>query len=85
MTRGRPAGPLAGIRIVEMASIGPVPFCGMLLADLSAEIVIVDRPTRGTAHDITAPGWTGDVTRRGRRSAAIDLKHPEGAANGGGA
>ncbi len=74
------AGPLAGVRIVEMAGIGPVPFCGMLLADLGAEIVILDRPSRGAAHDITAPGWAGDVTRRGRRSLAIDLKHPLAAA-----
>ncbi len=73
-------GPLAGIRIIEMAGIGPVPFCGMLLADLGAEIVIVDRPPRGTVDDITAPGWKGDVTRRGRRSIAIDLKHERGAA-----
>jgi alpha-methylacyl-CoA racemase len=73
------AGPLTGIRIVEMAGIGPVPFCGMLLADLGAEVVIVDRPPRKTADDITAPGWKGDVTRRGRRSIAIDLKHERGA------
>ncbi len=80
MSSGPAAGPLAGLRIVEMAGIGPVPFCGMLLADLGAEIVIVDRPPHGAARDITAPGWAGDVTRRGRRSVAIDVKHPEGAA-----
>jgi alpha-methylacyl-CoA racemase len=38
------AGPLAGVRIVELAGIGPGPFCGMLLADLGAEVIRVDRP-----------------------------------------
>lgn len=37
-------GPLAGIRVIEIAGIGPAPFCGMLLADLGADVVVVDRP-----------------------------------------
>jgi len=60
------AGPLAGIRIVEMAGIGPGPFCGMVLADLGADILRVDRP--GAA----APAR--DIVARGRRSVGLDLK-----------
>jgi alpha-methylacyl-CoA racemase len=73
---GTPTGPLAGVRVIEMACIGPGPFAGMLLADLGAEIVRVDRPER-------VGGRRGDadshlVLDRGRRSIAIDLKHPDG-------
>ncbi|WP_377267444.1 CaiB/BaiF CoA transferase family protein [Peterkaempfera sp. SMS 1(5)a] len=65
-------GPLAGVRIVELGGIGPGPFCGMLLADLGAEVVRIDRPAEA-----------GQVNRmpvlhRNRRSITIDLKSPEG-------
>jgi alpha-methylacyl-CoA racemase len=64
-------GPLAGVRIVELAGIGPGPFCGMLLADLGAEVVLVDR--KGGALPFGAqPAF--DLTRRGKRSIAVDLK-----------
>jgi alpha-methylacyl-CoA racemase len=72
-------GPLAGLRILEIAALGPVPFCAMLLADLGAEVLRVDRrapPERGVL-DID-PRF--DLLHRGRRSVAVDLKHPEGAA-----
>ena len=66
-------GPLQGIRIVELAGIGPGPFCGMLLADLGAEVVLVDR--RGGSLPFGAqPKY--DLTRRGKRSIAVDLKQP---------
>ena len=65
-------GPLAGIRIVEFAGIGPGPFCGMMLADHGAEVIRVERP--GAAHD------PRDALARSRRSIAIDLKKPEGIA-----
>lgn len=69
------SGPLSGLRIIELAGIGPAPFAAMLLADLGAEVVRVDRPaTVGRGH-----GPAGDVMLRGRRSIAIDLKHPDGA------
>jgi alpha-methylacyl-CoA racemase len=62
-------GPLTGLRIVEFAGIGPGPFCGMLLADLGADVVRIDRiGARG--------GAPTDVTARGRRSVALDLKDP---------
>ncbi|HEX8133062.1 MAG TPA: CaiB/BaiF CoA-transferase family protein, partial [Actinomycetes bacterium] len=65
-------GPLAGVRVVELASIGPGPFCAMLLADLGAEVLRVDRPAAART------GWP-TVLARGRRSVAVDLKHPDGA------
>ncbi len=62
-------GALSGIRILEFAGIGPGPFCGMLLADLGADVVRVDRP--GTVNR------KGDLFGRGKRSVAFDLKVPE--------
>jgi len=72
------AGPLSGYRIIELAGIGPGPFAAMMLADMGAEVVRVERakavngPAPGTSHY--------DVLLRGRRNIAIDLKHPEGVA-----
>lgn len=67
------SGPLQGIRVVEMDAIGPVPFCGMLLADMGAEVIRVDRADGGSAI-----GRLADVCGRGKRSIAIDLKTEEG-------
>jgi alpha-methylacyl-CoA racemase len=64
-------GPLAGVRVVELAGIGPGPFCAMLLADMGAEVLRVDRPAA------SAGPWPPLLTR-GRRSVAVDLKHPQG-------
>ncbi|MFT4864191.1 MAG: alpha-methylacyl-CoA racemase [Ilumatobacter sp.] len=71
-------GPLAGKRIIEIAGIGPGPFAAMLLADLGAEVIRVERTgaVRGPAPENPA----GDVSLRGRRNVAIDLKHPDGLA-----
>ncbi len=63
-------GPLSGVKIVEFAGIGPGPFCGMLLSDLGADVVRIDRKGGGR-------GSKFDVTARGRRSVALDLKTPE--------
>ncbi len=68
-------GPLAGVRVVELAGIGPGPFCGMLLADLGAEVIQVDRPGGSRS---TVPR-RNDVTSRGKRRVVVDLKHPRGA------
>ena len=65
-------GPLDGVRIVELAGIGPAPFAAMVLADLGADIVRVDRAGGGSGFARM------DVMNRGRRSVAVDLKHPEG-------
>lgn len=68
----RSTGPLAGVRVVELAGIGPAPFCGMLLADLGADVVRVDRPQNA--------GNPADTLDRGKRSLSVDLKHADGAA-----
>jgi alpha-methylacyl-CoA racemase len=69
-------GPLEGIRILEIAGIGPGPFCAMMLADMGAEVLRVDRLQSAMGGDPANP--PRDVLNRGRRSVALDLKHPEG-------
>jgi len=66
-------GPLAGIRIIEMAGIGPGPFACMLLADMGAEVIRVDRPGA-----MSLSGNPADIVGRGRRSIAINLKQKQG-------
>ncbi|MFF9028883.1 CaiB/BaiF CoA transferase family protein [Streptomyces iakyrus] len=67
-------GPLSGVRVVELAGIGPGPFAAMLLADLGADVVRVDRPGGpGLAIDPAC-----DVTNRNKRSVVVDLKAPDG-------
>ncbi len=68
------SGPLAGVRVVELGGVGPTPFCAMLLSDLGADVIRLDRP----------PGYDGgapidarfNLLNRGRRSAVFDLKNP---------
>ncbi len=72
------AGPLDGVRIVELSGIGPGPFAGMLLADMGAEVIRVDRATGGSMLQAASPKL--DVLGRGKRSVAVDLKNPEGVA-----
>ncbi len=64
-------GPLKGLKVVEMSAIGPVPLAGMLLADMGAEVVVIDK---------TNDPWKipGDILRRGKRSIELDVKSPEG-------
>ena len=71
------AGPLAGYRIIEIAGIGPGPFAAMLLADLGADVIRVDR---SAAVRPDAEGSHPDFLLRGRRNIALDLKHPDGVA-----
>ena len=66
-------GPLEGIRVIEIAGIGPGPFCGMMLSDMGAEVLRIDR-----ADKVRSPGVSGDLLARGRRSIGIDLKSPKG-------
>jgi alpha-methylacyl-CoA racemase len=72
------SGPLAGIRIVELAGIGPTPFAGMMLADAGADVVRIDRSERAIYPPNQEPHV--DLMNRGRRSVAVDLKHPDGVA-----
>src|SRR6478735_1981206 len=69
---GQGTGPLAGIRVVEIAGIGPGPHACMILADLGADVIRVERPG-GQA----LTGGPTDVLNRGRPSVALDLKNPE--------
>lgn len=64
-------GPLAGIKIIEMAGIGPGPFCAMMLSDMGAEVIRIDRKAHAGIGDAR------NVLNRGRRSLALDLKKPE--------
>ena len=71
-------GPLKGVKIVELAGIGPAPFCGMLLADLGADVIRVDRlASADVGFDIDI---RFDFLNRGKRAVAIDLKSPAGIA-----
>ena len=69
------AGPLKGYRIVELAGIGPGPFAAMMLSDMGAEVLRVDRADAVGRR--APPLW--DVIARGRRSVGVDLKHPRAA------
>lgn len=66
-------GPLAGLRVVEMAGIGPCPLTGMLLADHGADVLVIERPSRPVLD-------TGTGLERGKRRTCLDLKTPEGLA-----
>ncbi|WP_417462457.1 CaiB/BaiF CoA transferase family protein [Kordiimonas sp.] len=68
-------GPLKGIRILELVGIGPGPFAGMMLADMGAEVIAIDRPGPPSPLEMKV-----DINRRGKRSVALDLKSEEGRA-----
>ena len=73
---GKSRGPLAGVRIIEMAAIGPVPFCGMALADMGAEVIRVDRVAAADLGIEVDARF--DCMGRSKLSVAVDLKHAEG-------
>ena len=64
------AGPLSGFKVLEIAGIGPGPFCAMMLADMGAEVICIDRKTPGVL------GGGGTLVDRGRRTVVLDLKSP---------
>ena len=69
-------GPLHGIKVIEIAGIGPGPFCAMVLADLGADVIRIDRAANAMGGDPDEPPL--DVLNRGRRSVAVDLKSQDG-------
>jgi alpha-methylacyl-CoA racemase len=71
-------GPLSGIRVVEFEAIGPGPFAGMLLADMGADVLLIDRP-ESPGLGLRRERWM-DVMMRGKRSVTLDLKSKDGAA-----
>ena len=75
------SGPLAGVRVIELPNIGPVQFAGMLLSDLGAEVLRVDRAASVATGQTVAGGSASPISviDRGRRSVGVDLKHPGGA------
>ena len=72
------SGPLTGIRVLEFESIGPAPFAGMLLADMGADVLVIDRPAT-TDLGLKRERWY-DVMMRGKRSVTLDLKKKESSA-----
>ncbi len=64
-------GPLKGIKIIEMAGLGPAPFAGMLLADMGAEVILVERKADPKKRRLP------DCNRRGKKSIALNLKDPK--------
>lgn len=72
--KDRRQGPLRGLKIVEMVGVGPGPFCGMMLADMGAEVIRIDRLDR------KGNSTRADILNRSRRSIALDLKSQEGVA-----
>jgi alpha-methylacyl-CoA racemase len=71
------AGPLAGIRVIEMVGLGPCPFAAMMLADMGAEVIRIDRKVvEGAPNPFPMLNTRFDVMARGRRSLALNLKQP---------
>ena len=69
-------GALDGVKVLELAGIGPGPFCGMMLADMGADVIRIDRAGSVKEFDKNSP--PNDIISRGRKSVGIDLKKPEG-------
>ena len=74
----QPRGPLAGVKVIEMAAIGPVPFCGMMLADMGAEVIRVDRVIASGLGVEVPPRFA--CMARSKQSVAVDVKNAEGLA-----
>ena len=69
-------GPLCGLKVLELAGLGPAPFAAMMLADMGAEVVRIDRQAQVSEGDKSGASW--DLLNRGRRSIGVDLKHASG-------
>lgn len=71
-------GPLAGVRVIDVGGLGPVPFCGMMLGDLGAEVISVRRPAAVQGRPDRITELAGGLMGRGRQEIFLDLKHPLG-------
>ena len=71
-------GPLAGLKVVELAGIGPCPFAAMVLADLGADVLRVERSSAVAIEASRDPQPSWDLLERGKRSVGVDLKRPQG-------
>lgn len=71
-------GPLTGLKVVELAGLGPAPFAAMMLADMGADVLRLERHNQVTPKASTGKSW--DLLNRSRRSVGVDLKHPAGTA-----
>lgn len=69
-------GPLQGIKVIEMAGIGPVPLCGMMMSDMGAEVCLVERKS-GASAESSLHVSKRDMMKRGKHTLALDLKDPE--------
>ncbi len=69
-------GPLHGVRVIELAGLGPAPFCSMVLADLGADVLRIDRPAAVPAASSSTNAW--DVLNRNRSGVSVDLRSPDG-------
>ena len=78
MTETTASGPLHGVRVVELAGLGPAPFCSMMLADLGAQVLRVDRPPAVAPTEVRTNAW--DVLNRNRSTIAVDLRSDDGGA-----
>jgi alpha-methylacyl-CoA racemase len=72
-------GPLQGKRIIEFAGIGPGPFCGMLLADMGADVIVIDKKPGAAATEAVTLASEYTLVNRGKKSVGLDLKHPDAA------
>jgi alpha-methylacyl-CoA racemase len=73
-------GPLNGLKVIEMCGLGPGPFCGMLLADMGADVLRIERAVHGASAMISEMDPKKDFMARGRRSVIVDFKNPATAA-----
>ncbi|MFN7152005.1 MAG: CaiB/BaiF CoA transferase family protein, partial [Microthrixaceae bacterium] len=78
MTERPTSGPLHGVRVVELAGLGPAPFCSMMLADLGAQVLRVDRPPAVAPTEVRTNAW--DILNRNRSTIAVDLRSDAGGA-----
>ncbi|WP_347613889.1 CoA transferase, partial [Comamonas thiooxydans] len=74
--QGQSPGPLSGMRVIEFAGIGPAPFAGMMLADMGAEVILIER----SADHAAASRYPRMAQNRGKKSIALDLKSEGGRA-----